>query len=181
MSLQTGEEIARTQGVIVDPRQLVVVAFDCEGPRLDNHPSVLHTEDIREISNLGFIVDSAEKLMSPEDLVRLQEILKLKFTLEGKLVVDDTGRKIGKVHDYGLDNQTFQIMQLRVTPQLWQALQNTESIIGRQQIIEVNDHQIIVKSATATSETAAEPAANPFRHTPAQPEVSPSTTDQAQT
>lgn len=183
MSLQTGEEIARTASLIIDPRQLVIVAFYCEGQRLDHNPSVLHIEDIREVSEMGFIVNGAEALMTPEDLVRLQEIINFKFELDGKMVIDDTGKKIGKVHDYGIDNKTFQIMQLRVTPQLWQALQTTDVIIGRHQIIKVTNQEIVVKAPTikaGAGETDPKPmTTNPFRRAPATPEPAPTTTDQA--
>jgi uncharacterized protein YrrD len=180
MSLHTGEEIAQTERAIIDPRQLMVVAFFCQGSRLDFHPAVLHTEDIREVSELGFIVNSADDLMPQEDLVRLKEVTGLNFALEGKPVIDESGTKLGKVHNYSTDNKSFQIMQLHVTPQIWQALQTTEHIIGRNQIVEITDTQIVVKSATVGDEapaTGPKPITNPFRRVPTQPEVAPTSTD----
>lgn len=175
MSLQTGGEIARTAAPIIDPRQLKIVAFYCEGHHLDVKPAILHTEDIREIADVGFIVDSADDIMAPTDLVRLQNILDFHFELVGKQVVEENGRKLGKVIDYTLDNQSFYIIKLHVKPGMMQAWKTTELIIGRTQIREIDETKIIVKSAT---NKAVQPLKsmqrivdNPFRSHP-QPEAS---------
>jgi sporulation protein YlmC with PRC-barrel domain len=181
MSLQTGDEIARTETPIIDPRQLVIVAFYCQGPRLDHNPSILHVDDIREVSSLGYIVDSADNLMPPDDLVRLKEILDFHFELIDKQVVEDTGRKVGKVIDYTVDTKSCHILQLKVAPSIWRALQTAEVIIGRRQIVEINDSTIVVKAPTIKAKEKAVPHTdhvvdNPFRqqHTP--PEVAPTPT-----
>lgn len=171
-----GTEIARTDQPIIDPRYLKIYAFYCHGQHLDHEPSVLHVEDIREMSELGFIVDNPMKLMSPDDLVRLKEIIDFKFVLEGKMVVDDHHHKIGKVANYTVDTSSFQIIQLSVTPGLWKAISTTEIQIGRQQIIEITDKEIVVKAPTEKAEVrAAAPAPhtvvqNPFRRPHPQPD-----------
>jgi sporulation protein YlmC with PRC-barrel domain len=170
MSLQTGAEIAQSGEPIIDPRYLRIHAFYCQGSRLDNNPSILHVDDIREISNRGFIVDSANNLMPPDDLVRLKEVLDFHFSLDNKQVIDDDGRKIGKVGNYVVDATTFYITQLGVVPTFWRALGTTEIPIDRTQIVEVTDKHIIVKSpkdkATATEAAPKRIVENPFRHHP---------------
>ncbi|MGH7196800.1 MAG: hypothetical protein ACREGJ_03490 [Candidatus Saccharimonadales bacterium] len=168
MSLQTGSEVARTEGPIIDPRQLIVPAFYCEGPMLDINPAILHTSDIREVSNIGFIVDSSDDLMSPDDLVRLQEVLAFKFELDGKQVIEDTGRKVGKVVNYAVDTDSFYIIKLHVKPGMLHAWQTAELIIDRTQVREVTDTHIVVKSAVIKDEEPAKAdlkpvVENPFR------------------
>ena len=58
MSLQTGAELARIKHVLVDPRDLTIIAYELEGPNLDQRPSYLRPIDARELSQMGFIVDS---------------------------------------------------------------------------------------------------------------------------
>lgn len=175
MSLQTGAEIARTESAIIDPRYLRIHAFYCNGPQLDTKPAVLHIEDIREVSSLGFIVDGADDLMPPDDLVRLKEIVDFKFKLEDKPVVDDTGRKIGKVSNYSVDSNTFHITQLSVTPNFWQSIGTTEVLIHRSQIVEITDSKIVVKSPSVKADDAvtSKPRPvidNPFRRPHPQPQ-----------
>lgn len=158
MSLQTGIEIARTDSFIIDPRQLKIVAFYCKGPRLDVHPAILHVEDIRELSELGLIIDAADNIMSPQDLVRLGDVLKFHFTLENKMVVDDLGRKVGRITGFSIESRSFFVNKLHVRPGLLEAWKTAEVMIDRTQIIEINDETIIVKSPTIKAKHAVRPS-----------------------
>lgn len=168
MGLQTGSELARTSRPVIDPRALEVVAYEIEGPLLDAHPSLLRIADVREFSDIGVIVDSSDEFVSPDDIIKLGEIYKLHFTLEGKTVVDEKHHKLGKVNGYTLETSGFLIQQLNVKRPLLKSLGDTELLIHRTQITEINDHEIIVRSTGAVS---AEPVAqsvrtayvNPFR------------------
>jgi uncharacterized protein YrrD len=176
LSLQTGAEIARTSDVIIDPRQLKIIAFRVAGNNLDYAESVLYPEDIREISNIGIIVDSSDKLMSTEGLVRLQEVIDFGFVLDGIRVEDDRHKKIGSVHDYALDPDSFIIQQLYVKPPLVRSLTLTTHIIHRSQIASINNKRIVVKSPTIPEKeplksTVQATFTNPFRApAPTQPE-----------
>lgn len=165
MSLQTGGRIARTSEAIIDPRQLKIVAFYCEGSNLDVRPAILNIDDIREIGGLGIIVDSADVLMSPDDLVRLQEIIGFKFKLQDKKVVDESGKKLGTVANYTLDSDTLYIVKLQVRPSAFAAFKTTELIIDRTQIVQVTDSEVVVQS-TRTKETSAVKAAHPLAENP---------------
>lgn len=171
VSLQTGQDLARLAKPIIDPRQLQVVAFYCDGPGLDDHPSVLHSQDIREVSAIGLIIDSSDDIMSPTDLVRLQQVLQFDFTLEGKLVIDDLGGKVGKVRDFAIEMSGFHVMKLHIKAPWVQAWHTTERIVDRSQIIEITDQHIVVKSATIKAKQAAKPVfTNPFKATHPQPD-----------
>jgi uncharacterized protein YrrD len=177
MSLQTGAELARTKTPIIDPRQLKIVAFYCQGPGLQSGPAILMVEDIREISDLGFIVDDADVLMRPDDLVRLKAVLDYNFTLIGKQAIEENGHKLGKVTNYIIDMKSFFIMQLNASPGLMRAWDTAEVVIGRQQIVEVTDKTVVVRTATV-QDTAPEKklerlVTNPFKRRHAQPESVP--------
>jgi sporulation protein YlmC with PRC-barrel domain len=168
MSLQTGTQIGMAVGHIIDPRRLNIIAFYCEGPLIDFTPAVLHTTDIRELSSIGLIVDSADNIMPPDDLVRLKEILDYHFDLEGKQVVEEGGRKLGRVGSYTIDSESFFIVKLQVKPTFLQSFGRAELLIDRTQISEINDKQIVVRRATIKDEAPAPFAPlptidNPFR------------------
>jgi uncharacterized protein YrrD len=177
MSLQTGNELARAIKPVIDPRQLKIVAFYCHGPGLDVDPAVLTIDDIREVSKLGYIVDDADVFMSPNDLIRLKPVLDFNFALEGKHVLEENGYKLGKVINYTVDTKSFFVMQLSVQPGLMHSWGVAEVLVGRTQIIEVTDSEVIVRSATVRDTApAAKPintpmVANPFKRRHAQPEV----------
>lgn len=173
MSLQSSTELARTGEPIIDPRTLTIEALYVSGAHIMTEPSVLHIQDIREASSLGYIIDDAEKIMSLDDLVRLQEIIEFKFSLINNQVVDETGQHIGKVYDYTYEPSSFEVQQIYVKPPLLKSFSEPTVIIHRQQIISVTNKQIIVKAPTikvADEKPAKQPLVNPFR-TQSQPEV----------
>ncbi len=168
LSLQTGAELARTVDVIIDPRQLKIVALRVHGPLLDHDDSVLHPEDIRETSDLGFIIDSSDKLMSTEGLVRLQQVIDFGFSLSGTRVEDDHGRKVGSVKSYAVDPNSFFVQQLYLKPPLMRSIGLTTLTIHRSQVISITNEKIVVKSPTVQEKVepvqSDQPAfVNPFR------------------
>ena len=169
MSLQTGTQLAETTAVIVDPRQLTIAAFYVEGPGLEESPSILHPIDIRELSDIGMIVDDTDKLMSLDGLVRLKEIIDFEFELIGLKVVDEHKRKLGKVSGYSIETTDYTIVQVYTEQSLLRSLSTMSSTIHRSQIISVSNKQLIVQAPTVRDEVkqvandARQAFSNPFR------------------
>lgn len=167
MSLQTGSELARTSRAIINPRNLTVVAYELDGRLLDQDPSLLRIDDIREIGPLGIIIDSADELISPSDVIKIKEIYEIGFDLINIKVIDDRKRSVGRVIGYTLESGNFVIQQLRVKRPLLKSFGDTELLIHRSQIIKVTDDEIIVKAPTIRKAQAIEEPMqtfeNPFR------------------
>jgi sporulation protein YlmC with PRC-barrel domain len=168
MGLQTGTKLAQTSEVIVDPKDLTIIACYVIGEGLDSDPTVLFMNDIREAGELGFIIDDSTNLMPLEGLVRLQTVIDADFNLIGAQVVDIRGNKIGKVTDYAFSPNDYTIQQLFIRPGLVQSLLHDSRIVNRQQIIDVKDNVIIVDSPDVAEKIRdkAEKATglvNPFR------------------
>jgi len=167
MGIQSGSEIARTRNAVVDAAKLVVVAYDIESPLTAGSPLLLRTADIRELSDIGIIVDSEEEFIQPEDVIKLNEIYEKKFQLLGIAVLDEKRHKLGKVIDYTLETGGFVIQQLTVRRPLLKSLNDTELLIHRSQIIEINNDAIIVHSEAKVPEPELHEVVgsyvNPFR------------------
>jgi uncharacterized protein YrrD len=167
MGLQTGGELARSSRAIIDPKNLQIIGYELNGPLLDNHPSVLRVADVREFSDIGIIVDSSDEFVSPSDIVKLNDIFELHFHLEGMSVIDEKKQKLGKVNGYTLDTTSFMIQQLSVKRPLLKSLNDTELLIHRSQITEINDRAIVVHSEATIPEPLLESVrtayTNPFR------------------
>lgn len=177
LGLQTGSELARTSREVIDPRTLEIIGYELDGPLLTERPAVLRIADVREFSDMGIIVDSSDEFVVPSDIIKLNEIYELQFDLIGKPVFDKKRHKLGKVIGYTIDTTGFLIQQLSIKRPLLKSLDDTELLVHRSQIYEVNDEAIIVNSE---AEVASEPAAthlpsyrNPFRSSSApQPDSS---------
>jgi uncharacterized protein YrrD len=167
MGLQTGAELARLSTPIIDPANLSIVAYELDGPLLATRPTLLRIADVRELSDIGMIVDSSDEFVQPEDIVALQSLYKLRFKLIGMPVIDERRRKLGKVTDFTLDTTSFIVQQLNVKRPIFKSLSDTELLIHRSQIIEINNQAIVVHSEAKVPELERHEVigsyVNPFR------------------
>jgi sporulation protein YlmC with PRC-barrel domain len=167
MGLQTGSEIAQTKSAIIDPATLAVIGYILEGPLLEDGIWALRIADVRELSDLGFIVDSADEFIHPEDVLKVNEIYRLNFPLLNMPVVDERRNKLGKVIDFTLETGSFVIQQLTVRRPFLKSFNDTELLIHRSQIIEINDDAIVVHSEAKAPEPELHEVVgsyvNPFR------------------
>lgn len=172
MSLQTGSELARTSNILVDPRDLTIVAYELTGPVLDQRPSFLRPVDVRELSNLGLIVDSSDEFVGMDDVIRIKQVYEYQFSLLGLDVIDEKKKKLGKIQGFNVDSGSFSVQQINVKRPLLKSFGETELLIHRSQIVEVRESFVSVRSATSEEPTKApmREFANPFRTTSVQPE-----------
>lgn len=148
LSLHVGGPIAEIHEAVIDPEDLKVIAYTLDGPIIRNDPEVgniLDTQDVREISSSGLIVDSADRFTTREDVVRFDKVMDLGFRLIGLKVVTTDGKKLGKIIDYTLDSSTFMIYQLIIQRPFMSSLMDPELTINRSQIVEVDDFKVTIK------------------------------------
>jgi len=173
MSLQTGQPLAKLGVPIIDPHNLKIVAFYVSGSMVDFTPAVLFSEDIREFGDVGAIVDSSDNILSPEGMVRLGEVISYGFMLDGIHVVDEQGRKLGRVQNYTLDPESFLIEQLYLKPTMMKSFSVAHLTVSRSQIVAIDNQKITVKTPTVKEKAVkkiknvespdAVPFDNPFR------------------
>lgn len=147
LSLHIGGQIAKVINEVVNPNDLKIIALEVDGPQTGDgeHGDILDTRSVREYSSLGMIIDSIDDLVSEGDVIKISEIMKLNFSLIGLTVKTKKGTKLGKVIDYTFDSETFSVIQLIVKRPVMKAILDPELVIGRSEIKEVNDYEIIVK------------------------------------
>lgn len=174
MGLQTGTQLAQTAEPIIDPKNLSIVAYRINGPLLAENPSFIRIADVRELSDLGMIIDSSDEFIGQDDVIHIKDLLELGFNPVGMQVIDELKHKLGKVEDYILDTDSFIIQQLTVRGGLFKSFTSTGLTIHRSQIIEINTTQIIVRTtAKKVGPVTGKPVrsyANPFRGNAPQPE-----------
>ena len=162
MSLRGGRRISSTLEPIINPHKLRIEGFYCED-RASGIDKVLLIEDVREFSDVGLIVDSEDNLMEPADLVRLEEILDMHYTVHGKRLVTESGKKLGHVEDFAIDDGSFRIEKIYARPNALKTFSSNDYIINRRQIASVNMEQVIVKDAVVKrGEKSRRPSLNPL-------------------
>ena len=171
LSLHIGGQIARVTSEIIDPNDLKIIALNVDGPQTGDgeHGDILDTRSIREYSSLGLIIDSIDDFVLETDVIKISKVLQLNFSLIGLNVKTKKGTKLGKVIDYTFDTETFSVLQLIVKRPIIKAILDPELVIGRSEIKEVNDYEIIVKDEEdkirkkATKQDFVPNFVNPFR------------------
>jgi uncharacterized protein YrrD len=158
LSLRAGEAVATAIGPIVNPNNLKVEGFYCQD-RFEKKELILLVQDIREILKDGFVVDDYEKLVEPEELVRLKDILDLHFELIGKPVETIDKERVGKVNEFAVETDSMIIMKLYAHQPLFKSLTGGTLSIDRNQIHEITPKRIIInellKTAPATAPSVA--------------------------
>lgn len=182
LSLQTGSELGRIHRAVINPDNLFIVAFELTGKQLDYSPAFLVTEDIRELGDMGMIIDSVDEIVELHDVISLKKTYERSFEIIGIKVVDEDGNKLGKVGDTVINPSTFVIQQLSVKRPLLKSLDDTEILVHRSQIVNVTNKQITVRRAAVKHHQSLRSRynyVNPFRKTTsARPETS--SADQSQ-
>lgn len=176
MSLQTGRAIAHTSKPVIDPRDLSIKAYWVVEALKNKKPKLLRIKDIREFGKIGFIIDSADELIETGDVIEIDDVTKIGFVINGLTVFDENGSKLGKVEDYSIDSDSFLIEQIKVKSSIIKSFNQTGYLINRNQIVEVSDNKITVKSSNEPERSKAvlERSAyvNPFATTNPQAEIS---------
>lgn len=149
LSLHTASRIAEVKGLVIDPNFLKVVAFEISAVS-SKQRLFLEASSVREFSKMGMIVDSDEEFVEKDDVIKLKETIDLGFSLDNMKVVSKKKAMLGRIEDFIINTEDFQIMQLIVKRPIYKALIDPELVISRSDIHEINDSEIIVKSEEGT-------------------------------
>lgn len=157
LSLRTGSPIATIMAPIFNPNNLKIEGFYCED-RFNKSELVLLYQDIREVLRDGFVVNDHDVLVDPDELIRLEDILKLRFELIGKQVETISKDKVGKVSDYAVEMETMFVQKLYVSQSILKSFTGGSLSVDRSQINEITNRRIIINDLIKKAPIAA-PAA----------------------
>lgn len=148
LSIRVGGRIGKVLQPIINPNNLHVDGFYVQAANRKERLIILDM-NIRDFSGKGIIIDDHTSLSEPDELVRLQSILEIDYSLIGKAVLVNK-RRVGKVRDYSIDSSGLFIQKIYVQPPLWKNVAVNELIFDRKNIIEVTDKYISFKGPEVT-------------------------------
>jgi len=144
LSLRSGNPVAWVVAPLINPNSLKIEGFYCEDS-FDKNQLILLYQDIRELSQQGFIVNDHDALSTPEDLVRLKRVIEQHFELMKKPVETTSKDKVGKVSDYAVETTTMYIQKLYVSQSILKSLAGGSLSVDRSQIVEITNKRIIIQ------------------------------------
>jgi sporulation protein YlmC with PRC-barrel domain len=144
MSLRTGGVVATASEPIINPVNLRIEGWYC-ADKFSKNTLILLSQDVRDFIKRGVVVNDHDVLSHASELVRLKDVLDLKFTLIGKPVVSDKQRKLGKLTDYAVEMETLYVQKLYASQSVLKSFSGGTLSIDRGQIVEINNKQVIIQ------------------------------------
>jgi sporulation protein YlmC with PRC-barrel domain len=154
LSLRTGAPIAAITGPIFNPNNLKIEGFYCQD-RFDKRELILLYQDIRDIMPNGYVVNDHDVLVEADELVRLKEVLELRFELIGKQVETISKQKVGKVSDFATEMETMFVQKIYVSQSIMKSLTGGSLSIDRSQVNEITPRRIIINELLKSAPAAA--------------------------
>ena len=154
LSLRTGAPIATITSPIFNPNNLKIEGFYCED-RFDKKELILLFQDIRDIMPNGYVVNDHDVLSEANELVRLKDVLELRYDLIGKQVETLSKEKVGKVSDFATEMETMYVQKIYVSQSILKSLTGGSLSIDRSQINEITPRRIIINELLKTAPATA--------------------------
>lgn len=136
--------MAIIESAIINPNNLKIEGFYCVD-RFSKERLVLLSQDIRDNTKQGLIINDHDVLTHPDELIRLKPIMEIEFELIGKSVETVSKKKIGKVTDFATDVQSLFVQKLYVSPRLVRSLTSGQLSVDRTQIVEITSRRVVIK------------------------------------
>ena len=145
VSIHAGSVVAAAKKPVINPHNLTIAGFFVEYNYTEER--ILVNQDVREVTNKGYIINHEEDLSPLVDLIRFNELVELDFELIGKEVRTESKKKLGTVEEYVVQSEGLVIYNLHVRQPTWKSFTSAALVINRRQIVEVTQKKIIVKDA----------------------------------
>lgn len=145
LSLRSGGPVGHATCPLIDPDNLKIEGWYASAIG-SKKPMILPVMEVRDIIPKGIVVNDHTSLTNIEDLIRQKRIIDLSFELIGKTVKNEDKKRIGKVQDYSVDDESMFIKKLYINQNIFKNLTAQQLVIDRSQVIEITDNEIIVKN-----------------------------------
>lgn len=142
-SVHAGGKVGELSRYIINPDKMIIEGFYVSRGGIETG-QILLVQDVREIAAQGYVINHEETLADPSELIRLKEVLAIEYELNGLKVQTESGKRLGKVEDFIVNDDGWMIQKIHVRQPTWKSMLQSALVINRTQIVEVTDKRIIV-------------------------------------
>lgn len=140
LSIRSGGRIGTVINPIINPNNLHIDGFYCTSAH-SNETLVLLDIYVRDLSARGLIIDDHNNLSETDELIRLQPIINLNFSIIDKRVLVNK-RRMGKVVEYAIDKESLFVQKFYVKPPILMSFKQDRLTFDRKSVTEVTDTHI---------------------------------------
>jgi uncharacterized protein YrrD len=139
-AMDEGAAIGKVRRTLVSPEEEKLIGITVKTAGFFGKVLVVSIQDVVDIDRGGVVVRSRDALVTPDEIVRIKEIFKKKFSLIGLRVKDKSGKTLGRVSDAVVESETGAICRLYVKSLL------NELVYEHSQIEKITWTEAVVKS-----------------------------------
>jgi uncharacterized protein YrrD len=136
-AVNTQSKIGQISQILIDPQNGNLMGFLVSLGGLLSPKKVLSAVDIREFDPNGIVTESSDNLVPPEEIVRVNDIIKKKIFLIGMPAKTESGKSLGNVEDLLIDTDTSSVAKYYLKDLLGKS-----RVLGSDKVVKV-DKQII--------------------------------------
>jgi|GEM_PF-1378371 len=139
-AMDEGAAIGIVRRTLVSPEEEKLIAVTVKTDGFWGKILVVSIQDIVDIDRSGVVVRSRDALVPPDEIVRVKEIFKKKFSLIGLRVKDKSGKILGRVSDAVIESESGTICRIYVKSLL------NELVYESLQIEKITWTEVVIKN-----------------------------------
>lgn len=147
-ALDTKTRVGQVYDLIVDPQTGRILAFLIKKKGIFRIAKILATEDIYNLEANTVVIEKADLITPPEEVVRAKQVLQDKIKIINNKVISESGTYLGKVENFVFDSANYILVKLYVKTGILQDLFKGELIIPWGKIHSITKDAIIVFDET---------------------------------
>lgn len=139
-AMDEGAAIGKVKRALVSPEEEKLLGLTLRMNGIFARVCVVSIQDVVDVDREGIVVRSRDSLVDPDEIVRIKEIFKKKFSLIGLRAKDKSGKTLGRVSDAVVETTTGAICRLYVKSFL------NELVYEHSQIEKITWTEVVVKT-----------------------------------
>ncbi len=113
----------------------------------------IRTDQVSCDTKSGVMHSNFDAVGVRDDFIRARDAINAHCELLHFRVIDENGKRIGRLEDYSFSIPLFRVERIHVSAPVWRRFRNTQLVIGRSQIIDVDSKKKLIKvKATRVSQ-----------------------------
>ena len=148
LTLQEGERLGQVRELILDPATRQVVALVLDQRTSGKEEQVVATANVRNVGTTAITVEDRSSLVPLNRIPRFQELARARKPVQGKMVMSESGTRLGQVDDMEVDVETFQIVSL-----VLKGLLGRRRVISADRVRTIGADAIVVRDEPTGTDT----------------------------
>ncbi|KNZ68906.1 PRC-barrel domain-containing protein [Thermincola ferriacetica] len=148
ISIAEGIQIGTVKSLVVDPEQKEIAALVIDQKGWFREQKIIPYSKVSNVGDDAITIDQSSNVEKSTNLPEILKLLREKTDPIGLKVISETGKVLGHVDEYYIDEKSGQIVSLEISGKLMESLLKGKGLLPASQIITMGADAIVVKANT---------------------------------